>query len=321
MLTDLTDKEFNCHTIMCDSGKLDLFVYDTLKKVCNGNKDTIFYINNKSDVEEMVSLGLIMPAQADQWLFIVNYDKVKRHRKKIINHIKLNLPSSKFLVKFSKYIDFKKFNDDISVKNNSMYLKSIRLADMGYLFRKSRLSKELKDFIYHSYRSEVEKIMELIEYLEEGNPLRNRKDITDLVGLSTGSVQHFVFQLLSKKPLNEKSQSLIIKNRIRTLNELSKVYGVRGTRTLLLRILKDILDIKTLYLSGEVYKSLDRIPEGYDSKRLLRYRSYYSKIVDTSYSSILELYLLLYNQGNWSSEVDLFRFIYTHYRNIGFEVR
>ena len=32
MLETLTDKEINVHTLMQDSGKMDMFVYNTLKK-------------------------------------------------------------------------------------------------------------------------------------------------------------------------------------------------------------------------------------------------------------------------------------------------
>lgn len=319
MLKDLVDKTLNYHTVMCDSGKLDLLVYTLLKQACNGNKDTIFYVNKKSDVEEMLDLSLIMPYSADQWLFIVNYNKVKRHRRKLIEFIKAKTVSSKVLVSFDKYADFKKFNDDLGALVNSMYLKTLRKDDMAFLFRDTKLGKDLKEFIFYSYRSEVEKVMSVLEYIKDGHSVKTRKDITELVGVSTGSIQHFIFQLLGKPPKTEKSRERIIKNRSYILSELAKVYGVRGIKTILTNSVKDILDIKTLYLSGVVYKSLTSIPEGYDSKRLLRYRVFFGKIVDIEYSRILELYLLLYNEGAWSNELDLYKFLYIYYRNLGLE--
>lgn len=319
MLKDLVDKTLNYHTVMCDSGKLDLLVYNLLKQACNGNKDTIFYVNKKSDVEEMLDLSLIMPYSADQWLFIVSYNKVKRHRRKLIEFIKAKTVSSKVLVSFDKYADFKKFNDDLGALVNSMYLKTLRKDDMAFLFRDTKLGKDLKEFIFYSYRSEVEKVMSVLEYIKDGHSVKTRKDITELVGVSTGSIQHFLFQLLGKPPKTEKSRERIIKNRSYILSELAKVYGVRGIKTILTNSVKDILDIKTLYLSGVVYKSLTNIPEGYDSKRLLRYRVFFGKIVDIEYSRILELYLLLYNEGAWSNELDLYKFLYIYYRNLGLE--
>ena len=319
MLKDLVDKTLNYHTVMCDSGKLDLLVYNLLKQACNGNKDTIFYVNKKSDVEEMLDLSLIMPYSADQWLFIVNYNKVKRHRRKLIEFIKAKTVSSKVLVSFDKYADFKKFNDDLGALVNSMYLKTLRKDDMAFLFRDTKLGKDLKEFIFYSYRSEVEKVMSVLEYIKDGHSVKTRKDITELVGVSTGSIQHFIFQLLGKPPKTEKSRERIIKNRSYILSELAKVYGVRGIKTILTNSVKDLLDIKTLYLSGVVYKSLTNIPEGYDSKRLLRYRVFFGKIVDIEYSRILELYLLLYNEGVWSNELDLYKFLYIYYRNLGLE--
>ena len=319
MLEALTDKEINVHTVMLDSGKLDMFIYNTLKKSTGGNKDTIIYINKKSDIEEMSDLALVMPMQADQWLFIINYDKVKRHRRKIIELIKKKNISSKYLVSFSKYVDFKKFNEDLGSIANSMYLKNLNLTDVRFLFRKYRFDKDLFQFIFYSYRSEVEKMMSLLSFLETGHLIKSRKDVTDLVGVSTGSVQHFIFQLLGKKPLSEKSQKTVLKNRVNTLTELSKVYGVRSLKGILTNSVKDILDIKSLYLNGVIYKTIDNIPEGYVSTRLLKYKPFYAKILDISYMRILDLYLLLYNERSWNSEVEMYQFIYTYYRNLGIE--
>lgn len=319
MLEALTDSEINVHTVMLDSGKLDMFVYNTLKKSTNGNKDTIIYVNKKSDIEEMSDLSLVMPMQADQWLFIINYDKVKRHRKKIIELIKKKNISSKYLVSFSKYIDFKKFNDDLGSIVNSMYLKNLSLADVRFLFRKYRFDKDLFQFIFYSYRSEVEKMMSLLSFLETGHLIKSRKDVTVLVGVSTGSVQHFIFQLLGKKPLSDKSQKTVLKNRVNTITELAKVYGVRSLKGILTNTVKDILDIKSLYLNGVIYKTIDNIPEGYVATRLLKYKPFYAKILDISYVRILDLYLLLYNERSWNSEVEMYQFIYTYYRNLGIE--
>lgn len=319
MLEALTDREINVHTMMQDSGKLDLFVYNTLKKATSGNKDTIIYVNKKSDVEEMSDLALVMPMQADQWLFVINYDKVKRHRRKIVELIKQKNPSSKYLISFEKYIDFKRFNDDLGSIVNSMYLKNLNQTDVRFLFRKYKFDKDLFQFIFYSYRSEVEKMMTLLEFLDMGQTVKSRKDVTDLVGVSTGSVQHFIFQLLGKKPLSLKSQGIIVKNRTVTISELAKVYGVRQLKGIITNSVKDILDIKSLNLTGVLYKSIDKIPEGYDSTRLLKYKPFYAKILDVPYIRILDLYLLLYNERSWNSELDMYRFIYTYYRNIGIE--
>lgn len=319
MLEALTDRDINVHTMMQDSGKLDLFVYNMLKKATNGNKDTVIYVNKKSDVEEMSDLSLVMPMNAEQWLFIISYDKVKRHRRKIIELIKQKNPSSKYLISFEKYIDFKRFNDDLGSMVNSMYLKNLNQKDARFLFRKYKFDKDLFQFIFYSYRSEVEKMMTLLSFLDMGQTVRSRKDVTDLVGVSTGSIQHFIFQLLGKKPLSLKSQGIIVKNRTVTISELAKVYGVRQLKGIITNSVKDILDIKSLNLTGVLYKSIDKIPEGYDSTRLLKYKPFYAKILDVPYIRILDLYLLLYNEQSWSSELDMYRFIYTYYRNLGIE--
>lgn len=319
MLEALTDREINVHTMMQDSGKLDLFVYNMLKKATNGNKDTVIYVNKKSDVEEMSDLSLVMPMNAEQWLFIISYDKVKRHRRKIIELIKQKNPSSKYLIYFEKYIDFKRFNDDLGSMVNSMYLKNLNQKDARFLFRKYKFDKDLFQFIFYSYRSEVEKMMTLLSFLDMGQTVRSRKDVTDLVGVSTGSIQHFIFQLLGKKPLSLKSQGIIVKNRTVTISELAKVYGVRQLKGIITNSVKDILDIKSLNLTGVLYKSIDKITEGYDSTRLLKYKPFYAKILDVPYIRILDLYLLLYNERSWNSELDMYRFIYTYYRNLGIE--
>ena len=290
-----------------------------LKKATNGNKDTVIYVNKKSDVEEMSDLSLVMPMNAEQWLFIISYDKVKRHRRKIIELIKQKNPSSKYLISFDKYVDFKRFNDDLGSMVNSMYLKNLNQKDVRFLFRKYKFDKDLFQFIFYSYRSEVEKMMTLLSFLDMGQTVKSRKDVTDLVGVSTGSIQHFIFQLLGKKPLSLKSQGIIVKNRTVTISELAKVYGVRQLKGIITNSVKDILDIKSLNLTGVLYKSIDKIPEGYDSTRLLKYKPFYAKILDVPYIRILDLYLLLYNERSWNSGLDMYRFIYTYYRNLGIE--
>lgn len=324
MLEALKDKEVPCHALVCDSGLLDMYVYNTLKETCKGTTETIFYVRSKGDVDEMVDLSYVMPFQADTWLFIIEFDKVKRSKRKILDLIKQKPVSSRYLIKFSKYVDFKEFVDTLgSSIINPMYMKSINLTDTRYLFRNYRamLGKDLMDFIYNSYRSEVEKLFQLRNYLDGGTLVKSRKDITSLIGLSTGSIQHLVIQLLGTPPKNERSQATVIKNRLRVLSELSKVYPPRTLRNIMLGTVKDILDIKTLYLNGILYKSLDNhsIPsQGYDSKRLLRYRFQYGKIIELDFSRIMGLYLQLSNSSLWNTELDVMNFIYVYYRNLGF---
>lgn len=316
MLSAIEDKDINYHTYICESGKLEILVQDTLKSVCGAKGDSVIRVNSKSDVTELVELSYVMPFNAKQWVILVDYDKVKGSRRKIINLIKSKSSTSKIAIKFSKYIDFKNFNDELGSLVNSMYLNNLNLADVRYLFKNTTLDKNLFSFVFSSYRSEVDKLMELRDALNNGETFKDRKSITNLVGLSTGSLQHFVIKILLDKPLTERSFERIFKTRLHTLIELEQIYGSRKLGNFITAIVKDVLDIKTLHMMGEIYTKLDKIPQGYDSKRLLKYKYSYSKILEIDYSRVLEVYLLLENSPRWVNSLGLVHFLSTLYRNI-----
>lgn len=317
MLARLKDEEVNYHAAIVDSGKLELYLEDTLREVCGAKSSSVFYIDSKEGVDQLKDHGLVFPYEAKQWLFIVRYDKVKRYRQTLLKIVKARFDSSKILFLFEKYIDFKKFSDDVGSSLNSMYLKNLNRQDVVALFDDVSIPRDLLLFTYQSYRTEPEKVMQVREHLLNKGTFSSRAEITKLIGISAGSAEQFVFQLLGTIPKNEKSQVRMIKNRLQVLEELAKVYGYGKLRAILQATTKDVLDIKTLYLTGVFYDKLGQVPEGYDSKRLSRYKFRYSNIIQISYTRILDLYLLLYNSPRWSTSLDSSRFLYTYYRNLG----
>lgn len=315
MLNMLDDIDTNVHVYMSNSGLLDLYIYNRLKKICKADTDSIFYVKKASDMVEIEELSLVFPSLAKQWLFIVEGTKVPYGR--LVKFLNSKPESMKVLVKVESYTDFLELKKNIKVAPlNFMYLKNLNKEDFKYLFQGKVLTPQLLDFIFYSYRLEVEKIMEVRQFLEGGGRLPDRRSVTDLVGVSAGSIEHFVSSLITTKLKTTKSKDMLLKRRISVLVGLSEIYGVSKLRNILLATAKDYLDIKTLYLSGAVYKSLDNIPKGYDEKRLSRYKYKYSTIITYPYSSLVNLYLCLNNQGAWNVNSDMLRFIYNYFQTL-----
>ena len=133
-------------------------------------------------------------------------------------------------------------------------------------------------------------------------------------GASAGSVVHFAMSLLKEKSVSKKGERTVLRNRIREASELADAYGIRSFKGYLLGSVQDILDIKTLYMEGTIYRSVRDLPECYDEKKLSRYNYYFRIIVEEiPYSRILELYLELRRCGTWNSRLEMLRFIYDYY--------
>lgn len=318
MLEAITDVNINYHTVMVDDGKFEVYLEDLLKKVTKSTNQTVFRVYDKDGIERAEELLYLYPQDSLQWLFIVDYSKIKRYRARLLKVVKTNSITSKFLIKFDKYVDFKNFNE--STKNvNSMYLKRLNMADMKFLLRKNPLSKDLFMYVYYSYRTVPDKVLQLAEALELGQVIRKRKDVTELLGTSPSSAQDLVFKLLSKRPKNAKSRRTVISNRCKVLSELSEVHGFSTLRNILMATVKDFIDIKVIYLNADSYKTLV-VPQGYDAKRLLRHKVFYKKILELDLGMLTQLYLTLYNCGVWNDELAMYNFLYNYYDLIGLEV-
>lgn len=321
-LRNLSDENLNTHLLLTKSNMSEMYIYDILKGKCKASRDSVFDVNSKKSFDNMIELVNIQPFLADRWLFVIDYSKVK---KQIADKKGIFLSeSSEFLINVKNYKDYKEVKDLLG-KVNDVYLSYINFYDTEYLLKDSGISDKLISFVYKSYSSDPEQVFVLLKELKSGTKVETRKHISDICGVSTGSLNSFAISLLGDEPKGIKGHKMVIRNRIKVALELSEVYGFRKMRNFLVACVKDILDIKTLYLTGIIYDRISDIPEVYvkdeegnkvlvyDEKRLSRYKNYLDTIKNIPYQRIVGLYLMLKEWGIWYKDTDMINFIYQYY--------
>lgn len=318
----LKDGGSNVHLLLTSSSLSELYVYDELKSKCSATRDSIYDINTKSSFNEMLELVNVQPFMADKWLFVIEYSKVKsliKDKKGIFD-----ADTSEFLIKVKNYKEFKEAKSLLG-NINDIYLSSIRFYDVEYLLQGYNISPKLIEFTAKSYYSDPEQVFVLLKELQNDRVIEKRKDIVEICGISSGSINSYVMALLKEPPKTDKSKKLLYKKRVGVAVELVDVYGFSKFRNFLLASVKDILDIKQLYMVGTIYDRISNLPDiekkdrkgnlvpVYDEKKLARYNVYLKTIVAIPYERILRLYLTLKRCGRWYSAIDMVNFIYQFY--------
>lgn len=321
-IKNLGDENYNVHLLLTSSNLSELYVYDKLKEKCNANRDSIYDINTRSSFNEMLDLVNLQPFMANKWLFIIDYNKVKslvKDKRGIFDS-----DSSLFLIKVKSYKDFKEVKNILN-RVNDIYLSYMKFYDIEYLLNGYSISPKLISFISKSYSSDPEQIFTLLNELKNGRVIEKRKDIVDICGISSGSLSSFALSLLKEPPKTDKGKKMVYKNRIGVALELVESYGFSKMRNFLMSSVKDILDIKQLYMVGAIYDRVSNLPDiskknkngdlipVFDEKKLSRYNIFLGSIIDTPYPRILRLYVLLKECGVWHSDVDMINFIYQYY--------
>lgn len=300
-----------------------MYVYDQLKDICKATRESIYEINTRADFKEMLEMISMQPYLADKWLFVLDYSKLKSISKQYKGIFESE--TSKFLVKVKNYADFKEFKV-LYPKANDLYLSLIRNNDVTFLLSKYEIAPKLIDFVAKSYSRDPEKIFLLIQELDKGFEVKDQKDIVKICGSGSGTIIKFVMLLLAKPPQTERGETRVFKKRIQMADELLDLYNVGSFRNFLVATVKDMLDIKTLYMQGVIYNRISGLPElytkdskgnqvlVYDEKRLSKYNMYFRTITEEiPYEKLMYLYIKLRESGYWRNKSDMLNFIYDYY--------
>lgn len=294
------------------SSLCEMFVYDTLKGICKAGLESITTVKSKSDFNEMLDMISMSPILAEKWLVVLEYKKVKSSIKDHVGIFRSD--TAMFLVKVENYKDYLEFKELYS-NVNDLYMAIMRLKDIGYLFKGLPLSSKLINFISKSYAREPDKVFQLWKEMSLGAEITSQKDITAICGVSSGSVQSLVISMLRPLPTTEKGRKTVIRNKLKTCEELIDTYGIESLRNFIVASIKDILAIKMLYMNGVIYNRIKDIPEVYDEKRLSRYSYYLKQIeVEIPYSRIVRFYLLIKKTRVWKNQLQLLDFLYEYYK-------
>lgn len=317
-LRELTSDKINVHLSLSNSSLADIYVYDTLKELCKATLESVINVESRADFKVMLELVNMQSYLSDKWLFVINYSKVKglcKSHKGIFG-----IKSAVFLIKVKNYKEFKEFKELIPTCND-LYLPIMRKNDVAYLFKDLDISQKVLNFVATSYSRDSEKIFELRKELLNGVEIEDQRSVVKLLGVSTGSVNKVIFLLLANPPSTEKGFSRVFKKRVQVCTDLINAYGTRSLRNFMLATTKDILQIKTLYMQGVIYKSIRDLPEQFDEKRLSKY-NYYLETIENEipYERIMKLYLLLQEDKVWYSAQDVLSFLYKYYGGVSDEI-
>lgn len=309
----LKDFTVNTHLLLTNSSLADMYVYDSLRALCGSSQESIIEVSNRSSFTMMLELVNMQPLQASKWLFVLSYKPIKSLIKKYSGIFMAD--TSCFLIRVENYKDYKECKELIQGVND-MYLSVIRYPDVQYLLSGYKIAPKVIDFVAKSYFREPDKVFMLQNKLKEGVVIDKPKQVIAICGESTGTIARFVISLVSDPPNTVLGLKKVYSNRIRVLNELIDAFTVRSTYNFLLATVKDMLDIKLLYLVGTIYDSIRDLPEAYDEKRLSRYSGQLKTITQSiEYSRIVWLYFSLLN-SRWSTKNDALDFVYAYYLSV-----
>ena len=308
----LKSRENNVHLLLTSSNLAEIYVYDELKSVCGATIDSVVEVTNRATFTNMLKLVNMQPLLAEKWLFVITYKAgIKQLVKKYEGIFQSD--TAIFLVKVENYKDFKEFKGVVRSVND-LYLNTIGHGDVSYLLNGYKLSQSVIEFIEKSYYRDPEKVFVLMRELNSGAVVGTNRDVVKICGESTGSVARFAMLLLNEMPSSAQGLKRVYSKRVKLLVDLCESFGTRSTYNFLVATMKDILNIKVLYLQGIIYDSIRDLPEGYDEKKLARYNMYLKRIIqDLTYESILRLYIALSSCESWRTPQDGVLFLYDYY--------
>ena len=314
----LDDIDKSCHILYTNSGKAELYIHDKLQKLC-GTK--AFAVRSKTgDVEgfsRMLILVNMLPFDGIKWFFEIEYNKVKalvKQHKGIFE-----AETSLFLIKVD---NFKEYSECVSLfpSANAMYLSYVNRQNMNYITKDFNISDSIRNYLSRNYSRDLEKIFILKEFLDGGGEVHSEKDVLKVCGEGSTSTTTFVYSVIKDQPKNQKSLSILLKNRVRMLYNIILQRGAAYAYNIVVSTLKDFLDLKVLYLMGNIYDTVEKLPEQYDEKKLSRYLFYLRKIeYDLDYNSIVNAYLFFKGENTWHSMDDAVASLYRYYIQLGFE--
>lgn len=306
------------------SSVLNMWLNDKIRFELGSNQDTIYDVKAKNDVRGIKVFQNTEPYMSRKWL--VNVELKSVGTKDLVEVIKTSTTVVFFCVA-ENYRTYKNFKEALKGVDfvYDFYLTRLRKDDFLYLYRKytaegNTLTKKMYDYVYQSYSNDVEACMDLFKALQSGQTIETRKDVADICGVGKNSIESFVLSLLSDPPSTVKGLKTVMGNRMKAGVELAEIYKWRSFYNLVNSCVDCFIDIKMLRISGAIYKRIDRLPEGYDEKKLSRYQRYLWKIHQLPMSMLLTLKTHLM-RGQWLSELEFLRFLYGYwYERVVIEV-
>lgn len=312
--------------LQCPSNILSLFIEDKVRSILASTQDTVFTVRGRKDLKDVHMICNVQPFLSKKWLYIVDLDSYIPD-KEFLNLVKESTTVCYFLT-CSKYSMFKKIKDDLKGVPVfwDFYIGFLKSADMGYLYNEfvvktgkdKLMSRDIYQYIKDGYSNDVDAVVSLFEYLrtsEDDEKALTKQKITELCGLGGNTLESFVFTLLKDAPkATERSFKSVMRRRFKAGVELAEVYEWNKLGNYINKVVYNIICIKELQISNAIYKSVRKLPDGYDEKTLSRYNRYLWRIKNIPMSRILRLKAVL-SERKWSTSTDFMLFMYKYYKS------
>lgn len=279
------------------------------------------------------------PIDSNCWLFSIDLDKNFNPLAQLKKNMEDNM-SGVYFLHTGKYFTYKKvLQDNILSAYNifDIYTERLEKSDMVYLYdsivKNNTLEKNLVSFVVDNYKNDVDSIFKLAKNLNNGVTFESKKEIIKCCGTGGNTIQKFALGLVTSKTNNdiksdtvessnseeviknfEKGKKAIIRNKTKVMNELCGAYSIRYIQTVLITTIGSFCDLKTLYITGHLYKkNLDNEAlEGYDEKRVNAGMKFWYKIHELSLKELVYLKCEL-EREQWYSMSDFELFLYRYY--------
>jgi hypothetical protein len=317
-LSDLDSKNLNINVVLLQtpSTKLTMFLQDKVKRKYKCKNDSIIDIGVKSDYKKVKEVLGTTPPFSDKWYVSVDLDKTMD--KELIELVKQSY-TCVFFCTCSKYKTFKQFKEGLKDMTGvfDFYINYLRRPDFLYLYdaftlSDNKLNKQLFDYAVQSYSGDIEAVFELLIHLNQGEKFENRKEIAEICGLGSLSIESYIFTLLKELSGSDKGLATVIKNRVKAGVELGEAIGFSSMYNFMSRSLLLFCELKMLVMSGIVYKTVRNLPDTFDEKALSRYQKYIWRLKEIPLSDLLRLRQCMGKKA-WRSELDFLNFIYRYY--------
>lgn len=312
-LRDLDNRDFTVCLLQTSSPKMETFIKDKVKRKYHGRQDTIIDVEKTTDLKDVRGVLGIVPPFSEKWVVNVKVESVDR--KQLVNTIKSST-TCVFFCTVSKYKNYKEFKDSLKGVDVvfDYYMNYLRRLDVIYLYdcfvpKERRFTKMLFDYVVQSYSGDIDSIFDIFLALGSGKELKTRGDIAKIGGIGGLTIESFIFSLLKEPPTTVKGLKRVMKNRITAGKELGQLYGFSKFYSYMNRSLMTMIELKMLLLSGEVYKSVKSLPDGYDEKRIARYQKYIWRLKSIPLRNLLVLRETM-GSRRWSDDTGFLSFYY-----------
>lgn len=291
------------------------YVYDKLRHRAKATRDTVFSVKTAKQFDEMMEMVVYPPMQGEKWVFQVDLTRLDSKFRKVLKNL-VGVETAYIIAKAKNWDQFSKLSGTAGVVD--LPLSYMNADNVSFLLSRY-VSHDDIYFIARNYPTDTvfEIFMYALRVCVNGKKSLTRKEIIGEFGSGVSSARDLVFNLVKDFKGSERSQKTQIKNRLKELNSLIEINGVRRTYNTLLREITNFMIIQELYLTGVIYKSLKQIPPGtgYNEDLLHslgKYQYSLQRILDINFNRLVFLHVEI-TENRWTSKADVLEFVYRYY--------